>query len=137
MRLLLDVNVLIALVWPTHAHHERTRSWFVGQREIDWATSPTTELGFVRLCANPAVVDPPLTPAEAAATMTTLRARKDHEFWPDDTAAGDVDWAAVLTFRHVPDAHLVTVARRRGGRVATLDRRLVARFGPAAAELVT
>ncbi len=137
MTLLLDVNVLIAFAWPTHAHHARARAWFTGMRGGAWATCPPTELGFVRLSANPAVVDPPLAPMQAAATMTALRAMRGHDFWADDTTAAGIDWTAVTTYRHVPDAHLVAIATRHGGRVATLDRRLVQRFGQGVAVLVT
>lgn len=136
MRLLLDVNVLVALAWPTHVHHGMTRSWFVGRQGGDWATCPPTELGFVRLSSNPAVVEPALSPAEAVAAMAALRTIAGHDFWADDTAARDLDTAAAVTYRHVPDAHLVALAARRGGTLATLDRRLVERFGPDAAVLV-
>lgn len=135
MTLLLDVNVLVAFAWPNHVHHGRARRWFA-RRQEPWATCPATEMGFVRLSANPAVVDPALSPAEAADVVAELRTMPDHQFWPDGTTVSDVDWTAVTTFRQVPDAHLVALARRRGGRVATLDRRLVDRSGDATAVLV-
>ncbi len=126
MTLLLDVNVLIAFAWPSHTHHARTRAWFARRGE-GWATSPPTEMGFVRLSANPSVVGQPLSPTEAAAVMARLRTMDDHHFWPDPVDAAGVDWQAVLSYRHVPDAHLVAIAKEHGGRVATLDRRLVER----------
>lgn len=134
---LLDINVLIAFAWPSHVHHQRTRERFARQQHAGWATCPPTETGFVRLSSHPVVVDPPLTPAEAGTAMSALREMPQHEFWTDDTAAASIDWSAVTTFGHVPDAHLVAVANRNGGRVATLDRRLVERFGDDAATLVT
>lgn len=128
MTLLLDVNVLVAFAWPTHVHHAVTRAWFSRRRE-GWATCPPTQMGFVRLSGNPAVVDQPLTPAQAAGAMAALTTMGGHAFWSDDVDAAAVDWSAATTYRHVPDSHLLAIAARHGGRVATLDRRLVERSG--------
>lgn len=135
MTLLLAIDVLVAFAWPTHAHHTRTRAWFA-RRQEDWATSPPTEMGFVRLSANPSVVDQPLSPAEAAEVMASLRSMDGHRFWADAVGAAAVDWGSALSHRHVPDAHLMAIAGHHGGRVATPDRRLVER-SEGAAVLVT
>ena len=47
-----DVNVLIALAWPNHVHHDPARSWFAANLNTGWATCPLTEAGFVRLSCN-------------------------------------------------------------------------------------
>ena len=44
MTALLDVNVLIALVWPNHVHHEAARAWFTRRRKDGWATCLRGEL---------------------------------------------------------------------------------------------
>ena len=49
----------------------------------------------------------------------------------------DLDWSTALTFRHVPDTHLLALARSQGGKLATLDRKLVARSTPGQVELVS
>ncbi len=49
MTRLLDVNVLIALTWPHHVHHNAAKSWFAGVRGNGWTTCPLTEAGFVRV----------------------------------------------------------------------------------------
>lgn len=136
MTLLLDINVLVAFAWPSHAHHALMRAWFVRQAE-GWATCPSTEMGFVRLSSNPAVVDHPLTPGGAAEAMAALTAMRGHRFWSDGISAAAVDWSAATTYRYVPDAHLVAVAAHHGGRVATLDRRLAQRSGGERTVLVT
>lgn len=33
---LLDVNVLIALAWPTHIHHEAAHAWFNQEQQHGW-----------------------------------------------------------------------------------------------------
>jgi predicted nucleic acid-binding protein len=56
--LLLDVNVLLAMAWPNHQFHlavvRRLES-----RPNRWATCAITQLGFIRLSANQAVVGTP------------------------------------------------------------------------------
>ena len=50
---LLDVNVLVALLVPTHEHHQAARRWGMTSGAIDgWATCPLTELGVIRVCAQ-------------------------------------------------------------------------------------
>jgi len=57
---LLDVNVLLALAWPTHVHHAAAHRWFAENHAMGWATCPLTQLGFVRLGIQPAVVKIPI-----------------------------------------------------------------------------
>ena len=44
---LLDVNVLLACGWKSHADHSTLLSWLL--QVNDWATSPITESGFMRI----------------------------------------------------------------------------------------
>ena len=46
MTFLLDVNVLMALLWENHEHHQVARPWF---RQVTFATCPVTQLGFARV----------------------------------------------------------------------------------------
>lgn len=129
MRRLLDLNVLIALGWSNHPHHETSRTWFTSDRALAWATTPATELGFVRLSCNPSVVAAAAAPTDAARMLARLTKENDHDFWPDSTRAEAVDWAATTSYRHVPDTHLLAVAAAHAGVVATLDRALADRGG--------
>ena len=63
---LLDVNVLLALAWPTHVHHLAAHRWFAENHDAGWATCPLTQLGFVRLAMQPAVEDLPIFAARFA-----------------------------------------------------------------------
>ncbi len=51
---LLDVNVLIALMWPAHEGHARAQDWFSRESREGWATYPLTQAAFVRIITNPA-----------------------------------------------------------------------------------
>ena len=50
---LLDANVLLALAWPNHPFHHKSRDWFARQGSAGWGTCLLTEAAFVRLSANP------------------------------------------------------------------------------------
>ena len=52
MHHLLDVNVLIALLDPNHAFHERAHAWWSGEVRA-WASCPLTENGAIRIMASP------------------------------------------------------------------------------------
>ncbi|HVW34365.1 MAG TPA: TA system VapC family ribonuclease toxin [Acidimicrobiia bacterium] len=122
---LLDVNVLVALAWPTHVHHGPARHWFAGHHGEGWATTPVTEFGFVRVSSNAAAVGAALTPAEALTVLAQIRARPGHRSWADDLSPTDaryVDPVRLVGHRQVTDAHLLALARRHDGRLATLDR---------------
>lgn len=50
MKYLLDVNLLIAAVWTTHADHTKADAWITGKQ---LALCPITELGFLRISTHP------------------------------------------------------------------------------------
>ena len=136
---LLDVNVLIALAWPTHVHHVPARRWFADHHAEGWATTPVTEFGFVRVSSNPAAVGDALTPAEALTVLEQIRARPGHNGWTDDLSPTDaryVDPLRLVGHRQVTDAHLLALTRRHDGRLATLDRSIAGLAGDDAAARV-
>ena len=124
MTALLDVNVMIALAWPNHVHHEATRQWFMEHRGDGWATCPLTEAGFVRVSCNPSVVQHTVTPGEAIAVLQRLRLLESHSFWSLDRSIIDLPREVVTRlqgYRQITDAVLLATAMQRGGRLATLD----------------
>ena len=121
---LLDVNVLIALAWPHHVHHDAAWAWFDTDRDAGWATCLLTEAGFVRLSCNPAIVGHTVTPLDAIGVLHALTRLGSHRFWPLDRSIGALpEWisARVQGYRQVTDAVLLATAIQRGGRLATLD----------------
>lgn len=122
---LLDVNVLVALAWPNHVHHADARRFLRGLEPDQWATTPVTEAGFVRVSANPRAVGDALKPVEALEVLRAMRAQPGHRFLPDDVELvvdQPPDAARVVTHRQVTDAHLLAVARRHGAVLASFDR---------------
>lgn len=122
---LLDVNVLVAIAWPTHVHHADARAWFLDAADDGWATTPVTEHGFVRISVNPAAVGEPISPREAATILKGITSAGRHEFWPDAVSAQETSellGERLATHRQITDGHLLTLAARNHGTLATLDR---------------
>jgi len=131
---LLDLNVLIALAWPNHVHHRAAHAWFTRNSRRGWATCPATQAGFVRLSSNPAVVRDAVPPLEAVALLSRMTVLPHHRFWQDDTGfpalCGRLD--PLLTgHRQVGDLHLLGIAIRHEGVLATLDTKIPDLLPPA------
>ena len=125
---LLDVNVLIALVDPAHVQHDAAHAWFgeVGQHRF--ATCPITENGLLRILGHPRYPNSPGSPAAVAAILQALRALPGHQFWPDSLSLADpahFDIPRLSSHSQVTDSYLLALAQAHGGRLASLDRRLV------------
>lgn len=136
---LLDVNVLIALAWANHQHHEAAHRWFSSERTAAWATCPMTQVAFVRISANPRIVDATVSPAVAVRVLREMTQHPDHRFWggiPDIAALRDwpPEWAQ--GHRQVVDAYLVATADRYHGKLATFDRGLAIAAGGGKVQLL-
>jgi len=124
---LLDVNVLLALAWPNHVHHEAAHRWFDATRSQGWATCPLTQVAFVRLSAQPAVVKTTIAVSEAIRALEANIALAEHVFWSlehgiTQTLPGIRE--RLMGHHQLTDALLLDLAIRRGGKLATFDRRV-------------
>ncbi len=134
---LLDTNVLVALLWPSHAHHALAVKWFARHRTAGWASCPLTQSGFVRIVSNPAFSRDAVTPTEAASLLAANTGAADHVFWPDALPFADSTAFAgprLVGHQQVTDAYLLGLALRRGGVLATLDERIGALTLPQSVE---
>jgi toxin-antitoxin system PIN domain toxin len=120
MTVLLDANVLIALLVDDHVHHAPAETWFVGLTG-GFATCPATQGSLMRL-----VMREGQTAEAARAVIADVAADPRHEFWPGDVAYTDVPTAGIIGHRQVTDAYLAQLARRRAARLATFDQALAA-----------
>ena len=124
MTALLDVNVLIALAWPNHVHHEAARAWFTRRRKDGWATCVLSEAGFVRVSCNPSVVRHWVTPTDAISHLHRLARLESHTFWSLDRSMLGLPEgirARIQGYRQITDALLLAAAMRHGGELATFD----------------
>ena len=115
MTVLLDANVLIALVVADHVHHDAAESWFAAAEDT-FATCPITQGSLIRLLVRQG------QPAGTAVTLlAALTAHPRHEFWSDTASFEAVPLRGVIGHRQVTDAYLAHLARSRKGRLATFD----------------
>lgn len=142
MTFLLDVNVLIALIDQKHVAHDAAHRWFEGVGRVDWASCPITENGAIRIISQPRY---PNTPGSTPLVVEALRGLRQvgrHRFWADDISLldeGPVSIDCIATSKHVTDTYLLALAAAKGGKLATLDRRLSTAAlsdGAAALELI-
>lgn len=119
---LLDVNVLLALADPRHLHHNAAHQWFTGV--TCFATTPLTEVAFVRLMSHPKVGGE--TPATALGLLHGIRALDTHRFVTDDGSLAEptIDVVGMVGHRQVTDWHLANLAASKGLILATFDARL-------------
>lgn len=115
MTVLLDANVLIALLVDDHVHHAVAESWFAGMSD-NFATCPVTQGSLMRL-----LIREGQSAATARAVLGQTAASPRHEFWPDDVPYTDVPVQGIIGHRQVADAYLAQLARGRGARLATFD----------------
>lgn len=121
---LLDVNVLVALAWPNHIHHQTAVRWFEEHHRAGWATAPLTQSGFVRVSSNHKIIPGARTPAEAILLLRELTELAGHTFWVDDMAivsSENIARERIVGYRQVTDAHLLALAIANDGRLATFD----------------
>lgn len=112
---LLDANVLVALLVDDHVHHAAAENWFTGLSG-NFATCPVTQGSLMRLLIREG------QPASAARNLLSgLSAHPRHEFWPDDVQYADVPTQGIVGHRQVTGAYLAQLARVHGGRLATFD----------------
>ena len=121
---LLDVNVLLALVWPRHEHHPAAHRWFEKSGRRAWATNSITQLGVLRLLTNPAVTHRAVGAATAFEVLSRAIRHEGHEFWSLDNnivpcleafvrrIQGHQQWA---------DAALLSHAAAREGVLVSFD----------------
>jgi toxin-antitoxin system PIN domain toxin len=128
---LLDTNVLIALVWPSHIHHTQAQEWFGRKKKAGFRTCPITETGFVRISSNPKFISDAVTPAEAVALLCRITALPEHGFWPDDLRVIDTirDDRPIVGHRQITDSYLLALAVHNRGQLATFDRGVLAFAG--------
>jgi uncharacterized protein len=115
---LLDANVLIALLVDDHVHHVAAENWFAGLSG-NFATCPITQGSLMRL-----LIREGQSAATAKAVLNGTTAHPRHEFWPDDVEYADVPIHGIIGHRQVTDAYLVQLARARVSRLATFDQAL-------------
>jgi uncharacterized protein len=121
---LLDVNVLIALMWPSYESHEQVRHWFHRHSGGGWATCPITEAAFVRIVSNPSFFPDAVQPKEAVAILEFNLKDPRHRFWTDDVSFSELAQPflkKLVGHKQVTDAYLLGLALQKKGKLVSLD----------------
>lgn len=125
-RYLLDVNVLVALLDPTHVHHDRAHQWYGSDGHRSWLSCPTTQNGLVRIVSNPRYSNP--QPIQVVFdSLASLLAADGHQFVGDAMSLldGTVDTARIQSSGQVTDTYLLALAVTHQAMLATFDAKLV------------
>ena len=124
MSCLLDVNVLIALLWPPHEAHARAQRWFAQNADHGWATCAMTQAGFVRIVSNPVFSRSAVSPRDALEVLSGSLQHPAHHFWTEDIGVTEAlahFGRRLLGHQQITDAYLLGLAIQKKGRLATLD----------------
>lgn len=122
---LFDINVLIALAWPSHIHHSQAHEWLSAHALAKWATCPMTQCGFVRISSNPKIIAEAVSAQDALLKLDQITSMKNHVFWKDELSLSSMDENLHLYgHRQVTDAYLLALAMKRGGKLVTLDKKI-------------
>lgn len=122
---LLDVNLLIALAWPSHTSHAGAMAWFLSPVRRVWHTCVITQSAFLRLSINPSFAANHVSANVAATMLINLTSHPDHRYlgdMPDLTSADySAIWPRVRKHAEMSDAALVCTAKHNNVTLATFD----------------
>ena len=92
---LLDANVLIALVVDDHVHHGHAEAWFAASG-TGFATCPITQGSLMRL-----LIREGQTAEAARSVLQEITSSPQHEFWPGNASYRDIPVAGIIGHRQV------------------------------------
>lgn len=133
LRNLLDLNVLIALLDPTHSLYQKAEDWFISSGKESWGICPLTESGFVRVTTSPVMQASQRKLTDAIAVLEELATRPGYRYWPitETWISLTAPFADRITgHQQVTDAYLLGMAIKEDGVLVTFDRGLRYMAGP-------
>ena len=123
MRLLYDVNFLVALLDRNHDDHAVVSTWFTSNSENGWASCPLTQNGCVRILSQPQYPRP-LNIIAAIDLLRVAVSRPSHRFFADDISILDnatIEFRHLSGYRQLTDVYLLALAMTHDARLVTLD----------------
>ena len=135
MRMLLDVNVWVALFDDAHVH-SRSANALLARPKLKIATCPTIENAVIRVLNLPGYGRiGPLGLERVRGQLKRCCADLDHEFWPDDISLRDdahTDFTRVRGHNQITDLYLLALAVAHKGCLATFDQAIALSAVPSA-----
>jgi hypothetical protein len=124
-----DVNVLLALVWSNHPHHDSAHAWFAREAASGWATCLLTQTALLRLSLNDKVVGVAIDCRTAVQLLEGIIAHPNHHFIEAAPALSGTTFDELVPriagYRQVSDASLLYIARMHGLKLVTLDQAIM------------
>ena len=125
-----DLNVLLALTWSNHPHHDAAHRWFGRNSAAGWATCLFTQTGFLRLSLNPQVVGVSIDCQAALNLLQSLVTHPHHQYVETAPALTSSSFDGlvpkIIGYRQMSDATLLYLARVHGMKLVTFDQAVVA-----------
>ncbi|MEZ5398518.1 MAG: TA system VapC family ribonuclease toxin [Bryobacteraceae bacterium] len=123
---LVDANVWLALLAPSHEHHAPVRDWYDTLEAGQAGLCRLVHLAVIRLLSNPKVMGPSvITTREAWDVLDSLMDDERVEMWAEPAGLAGVMPKLlrypVPTPNMVTDAYLAAFAIARECRLATID----------------
>ena len=117
MKVLLDVNALLAWEHGNSPHHEAFHAWVARQQDLSLWTCALTELGFIRVSMQVFGYD------RASADQALQRMKSATAGFISQAPTPQLSvWAKSAA--QTTDAYLVQVASENGLKLATFDRKI-------------
>jgi len=121
-----DVNVLLALLNPSHPHYPVAKQWLDNEGQFDWATCPLTENGFLRLYTQSLQKSQTGEFEDALFLLDTLKQtyKTTHHFWDDSISFSDPTLflpSKIAGHKQITDVYLLGLCQGNGGTLVTLD----------------
>ncbi|WP_278260770.1 TA system VapC family ribonuclease toxin [Nocardia sp. AG03] len=129
---LVDVGLWLAAVYGRHVHHRAAATWFDAQSD-SLLMCRVTQTGLLRLLSNPAVMDTEvLSRSDAWRIIDQLNA-DERVIWAEEPNSLDQVFRALSarndhSHKLWTDDYLAAFAQASGATLATLDRKLAARY---------
>jgi hypothetical protein len=136
--ILLDVGVWLAAAWGRHMHHPVAAEWINGQTD-DLLFCRVTQMGLLRLLSNPGIMGEDAIDRSAAWRIFDQLWADERVLWADEPEDLDAVWRAISarddkSHKLWTDDYLAAFAQTSGATLATLDRKLNARYPSVAVE---
>jgi len=127
---LLDINVLLALAWSHHVHHDAAHGWFAREAAAGWPTCLLTQTGFLRLSLNPQIVGISLDCQAALNLLQSLVIHPHHQYVETAPALTATSFGELVPnlmgYWQIPNATLLHLARVHDMKLITFDQPIAA-----------
>jgi hypothetical protein len=130
--ILVDVGVWLAAVWGRHLSHPVASEWFDGQAD-GLVFCRVTQMSLLRLLSKPAIMGGDAVDRSQAWRLFDQLWSDERVLWADEPDELDAVWRAISarddkSHKLWTDDYLAAFAQAGDLRLATLDRKLPARY---------